>query len=137
MLKRPRQVTLIKILRFNFLTLFTTYVYRCESFSVVDIIIEKEEEIFGQKILMMVTTISFLVKGFTVLRLSINQFVPVWAETVKNYPIRKLELLRSQNRYIGHQCGILKKVFALEVVEDGQKSLFFKYFSFIFFFGKT
>ena len=38
-----------------------SYVYRRVSFSAVDIIISKEEEIFGQKILMMETTISFFV----------------------------------------------------------------------------
>jgi len=44
-----------------FSTLFNTYVYRRVSFTAVDIIISKEEEIFGPKILMMETTISFFV----------------------------------------------------------------------------
>ena len=44
------------------------------SFSAVDIIISKEEEIFGPKILMMETTISFLSEGLAVWRLSRNQF---------------------------------------------------------------
>ena len=39
--------------------LFNTYVYRRVSFSEVDIIISKEEEIFGPQVLMMVTTIYF------------------------------------------------------------------------------
>ena len=44
-----------------FSTRFNTYVYRRVSFTAVDIIISKEEEIFGPKILMMETTISFFV----------------------------------------------------------------------------
>ena len=44
-----------------FPTLFNRYVYRHVSFTAVDIIISKEEEIFGPKILMMETTISFFV----------------------------------------------------------------------------
>ena len=60
MLEKPRRVTLIKILRYNFFSaLFNTYVCRRVFFSAVDIIISKEEEIFGPKILMMVTTILF------------------------------------------------------------------------------
>ena len=72
-----------------------------------------------------------------------NQFKPVWAETVEDYPARKLELFSPQNRYIGRQCGIWKikgkaiflvkgsllilvPVKALETVEAGQKFLFFK-----------
>ena len=39
---------------------------------------------------------SFLVKGLAVLRRSIIQFEPVWAET-ENYPAQKLELLSPQN----------------------------------------
>ena len=42
-----------------FSTLFNTYVYRRVSFSAVDIIISKKEEILGPQFLMMVTTISF------------------------------------------------------------------------------
>ena len=64
-----------------FSTLFKTFVYRRVSFSAVEIILSKEQEIFGPKILMMETTISI-------------------------YPTQKLELLSPQNRYIGHQCGI-------------------------------
>ena len=44
--------------------------------------------------------------GLAVWRLSRNQFKPVLAETVKNYPEGKLELLSPQNRYIGHQYGV-------------------------------
>ena len=47
------------------------------SFSAVDIIISKEEEIFGPKILMVETEISFLSEGLAVWRLSRNQFKPV------------------------------------------------------------
>jgi hypothetical protein len=47
------------------------------SFSEVDIIISNEEEIFGPKILMMVTTIYFLSEGLALWRLSRNQFKPV------------------------------------------------------------
>ena len=43
---------------------FNTYVYCHVSFSAVDIIISKEEEIFSPKILMMETTISFFVRRF-------------------------------------------------------------------------
>ena len=57
-----------------FSTVFHTYVYRRVSFSAVDIIISKEEEKFGTKILMMKTTISFLSEGLAVWRLSRNQF---------------------------------------------------------------
>ena len=60
-----------------FSTLFNTYFYRRVSFSAVDINISKEEEIFGPKIMMMVTTISFLSEGLAVWRLSRNQFKPV------------------------------------------------------------
>ena len=95
MLKKPSHASLIKILREKISTLFKTYVYRHVSFSGVDIIISKEEEIFGPKILMMETTISFLSEGLAIWRLSRNQFKPVWAET---YPARKLELLSPQNR---------------------------------------
>ena len=42
-------------------TVFNTYAYRRVSFSAIDIIISKEEEIFGPKILMMETTISIFV----------------------------------------------------------------------------
>ena len=91
-----------------FSTLFNTYVYRRVSFTAVVIIISQEQEIFGSKILMMETTISFLSECLAVWRLSRNQFKPVWAETVKNYPARKLTLLSPQNRYIGHQRGIWK-----------------------------
>ena len=73
------------------------YVYRRVSFSAVDIVISKEEEIVGPKILKQ--QYLFLVEGL----LSSNQFKPVLAETVKNYPARKLELLSPKNRYI---CGI-------------------------------
>jgi hypothetical protein len=48
------------------------------SFSEEDLIISKEEEIFGPKILMMVTTIYFfLSEGLAVWRLSRNLFKPV------------------------------------------------------------
>ena len=47
-----------------FSTLFNTYVYRRVSFSAVAIIISKQQEIFGQKILMMETTISIFVWKF-------------------------------------------------------------------------
>ena len=47
-----------------FSTVFNTYVYRRVSFSAVDIIISKEEAIFGPKILMMEMTISFFVWRF-------------------------------------------------------------------------
>ena len=40
--------------------------------------------------------------------MSRNQFEPVYSSSVKNYPAGKLELLRLQNRYIGHQGGIWK-----------------------------
>ena len=60
-----------------FSTLLKTYVYRRVSFTAVDIIISKEEKVFGPKILMMETTISFLSEGLAVLRLSRNQFKPV------------------------------------------------------------
>ena len=103
MLKKPRHVSLIKILRtiFFFLYWFNTYVYRRVSFSAVEIIISKEEEIFSPKILMMETTISFfLSEGLAVWRQSRNQFKSVWAETVENYFARKLELLSIA------QCGI-------------------------------
>ena len=46
---------IIKILRCNFST-----VYRRPSFSAIDIIISKKEEICGPKVLMMEATISFL-----------------------------------------------------------------------------
>ena len=46
-------------------------------FNAVDIIISKEEEKFGPKILMMETTISVLSEGLAVWRLSRNQFKPV------------------------------------------------------------
>ena len=63
MLEKPRHVKLIKILRYDvFSTLFNTYVYRRVSSSEVDIIISKEEEIFGPQILMMVTTVYFYLK---------------------------------------------------------------------------
>ena len=74
----------------------------------VVIVLLFDREIFGPKILMMETTIYFLSEGLAVWRLSRNQFKPVWAETVKNYPARKLELLSPRNRYICHQCGIWK-----------------------------
>ena len=113
-------------------TLFYTFVYR----------LSKDEEIFSPNILMIKKTLSFLSEGLAVWRLSRNQFKPVWAETVKNYPARKLELLIPQNRYIGHQCGIWKimgkaiffekgfllikvHVKLLEAVETGWKSPFF------------
>ena len=93
-------------------------------------------------------------EDLAVWRLSRNPFKPVWAKTVNNYPARKLELLTPQIRYICHQCGILKimgnaiffvkgswlilvPVKALETVEAGQKSLFFKYMKTIFFFCRT
>ena len=57
---------------------------------------------------MMETTISFLSAGLAVWRLSRNQFKPVWAESVENYPSRKLELLIPHSSYIGHQCGVWK-----------------------------
>ena len=60
------------------------------------------------KILMIETTISFLVEGLAVWRMSRNQFEPVWAEIVKIYSAQKLELLIPQNRYIGHQGGTWK-----------------------------
>ena len=101
MLKKPRHDFEIKF----FSTRFNTYVYCRVSFRAVDIIISKDEEIFGPKILMMETTIFFLSDAW---RLSRNQFQPVWAETVENYPLWKLELLSPQNRYIGHKCGIWK-----------------------------
>ena len=81
-----------------FSTLFNTYVYRRVSFRAVDIIISKQEEICGPKILTMETTIFIFVWSLAVWRLSRNQFKPVWAETVKNYPAWKLELLSPQNR---------------------------------------
>ena len=40
----------------------------------------------------------FLSEGLAVWRLSRNQFKPVWAETVKNYPPWKLEFLSPKNR---------------------------------------
>ena len=51
---------------------FFNLVYRRVSFSAVDIIISKEEEIFSPKIWMMETTIYFLSEGLTVW--SRNQF---------------------------------------------------------------
>ena len=119
-----------------FSTQFNTYVYHRVSFSAVDIIILKEEEIFSPKILMMETTISFLSEGLAVWR----------QKLLKNYSARKLELLSPQIRYIIHQCGIWKimgkaiffekgylsinvPVKVLEVVEAGQKLRFFKYMS--------
>ena len=47
-----------------FSTLFNTYVYRRVSFSAVDIIISKEEEIFGPTILMMVRQYLFFIWRF-------------------------------------------------------------------------
>ena len=89
--------------------LFAGIIRLCRvSFSAVDIIISKEEEIFGPKILMMETKISFLSEGLAVWRLSKPHFKSVWAETVKNYPARKLELICPQNKYIGYQYGIWK-----------------------------
>ena len=65
----------IKILRYIFFsTLYNTYGYCHVSFSTVDIIISKEEKIFGPKILMMVTKIFFLSEGLAVWRLNRNQF---------------------------------------------------------------
>ena len=52
--------------------------------------------------------IYFFVDGFAVWRLSRNQFTPVWAEIVKNYPAWKQELLSPKNMYIGHQVSIWK-----------------------------
>ena len=80
--------------------------YLCVSFTAVVVVLLFDREIFGPKILIMETTISFLSEGLAVGRLSRNQFKPVLAETVKNYPVRKLEFLSPQSRYIGHQCGI-------------------------------
>jgi hypothetical protein len=45
---------------------FHPYVYRRVSLSAVDIILSKEEYIFGPKILTMETTISFLSEGLAV-----------------------------------------------------------------------
>ena len=50
----------------------------------------------------------FLSKVLAVPRPSRNQIKPVWAETVKKYSTRKLELLSPHNWYIGHQWGIWK-----------------------------
>ena len=86
-------------------TIFFNCVYLRVSFSVGDIIISKEEEMFGPKILMMETTIFFFVWRVGCLE---AEQKPVWVETVENYPARKLELLTPQNRYIGHQCGMWK-----------------------------
>ena len=58
MLEKPRHFTLIKILRYNFPQLCLTLM---STFSAVDIIISNEEEIFGSKTLMMVTTIFFII----------------------------------------------------------------------------
>ena len=78
--------------------LFKSYVYlRMSSSSYL-----RKKQNVGPKILMTITTISFF--GW----LSRNQFKPVWAETVKNYPARKLEFLSPQNRYMGHQGSIWK-----------------------------
>ena len=61
-----------------FSTPFYTFVYCLVSYSAIDIIISKEEEIFGPRILMMETTIFFVVsEGLAVWRLSRNQFKPV------------------------------------------------------------
>ena len=90
-----------------FSTLLNTYVYRRVSFSVVDIIITKEEKIFVQKSWWWKQQLFFF-EGLAVWRLSRKQLKPVWAETVKNYPAQKLELLSPRNRYIGHQYGIWK-----------------------------
>ena len=68
----------------------------------------KEEKYIWSKYLDDGNNNIFLSEGLAVWRLSRNHFKPVWAETVKNYPARKLELLTPQNRYIGHQCGIWK-----------------------------
>ena len=46
-----------------FSTLFNTYVYRRVSFSAVDIIISKQDEIFGPNIFMMETTISIFIES--------------------------------------------------------------------------
>ena len=53
--------------------------------------------------------------GLDVWRLSRNQFQPVWAKTVENYPAQKLDLLSPQNRYIGHQGGIQTRPWDLVV----------------------
>ena len=78
------------------------------SFTAVVIVLLFDREIFGPKILMIETTISFLSECLADWRLSRSQFKPVWAETIKNYPARKLELPSPQNRYKGHQCDIWK-----------------------------
>ena len=91
-------------------------------------------------------------EGLAAWRLSRNQFKPVWAETVENYPARKLEFLSPQVQRSsmwhmkdnGRGYLFCKRVFidlspvkALEAVEARQKLPFFKYMSTIFFFGKT
>ena len=70
------------------------------SFSEVNIISSKEEEILNPKILMMVMTTSFFGWRFGCLK---DEQKPIWAETVYNYPAKKLELVSPQNRYKGHQ----------------------------------
>ena len=155
MLKKTRHVSLIKTLRYNIfqlcLTLMSTAV--CPSAWYTSSY-QRKKNFSVQKSWWWKQQYLLLVEGLAVWRLSRNQFKPVWAETIKNYPAWKLELLSSQNRYIGHQCGIwqimgeaiffvkwslLIKVLvkALDAVEDGRKSPFFKYLSIIFFYGKT
>ena len=71
------------------------------------------------KIFMIVTTISFLVEGLAVWRISRNQFEPVWAETINIYSARKLEFLIPQNRYIGRQGGTWKIRAHLFLLREG------------------
>ena len=60
LLEKPRHVTLIKIFEIRlFSALLKTYVYLRVSFSSVDIIVLKEEELFNQKILKIGTKINF------------------------------------------------------------------------------
>ena len=109
-------------------TLLKIYVYIRVSFSAVDIVISKEEEIFDPKILMMETTIYFLGWWFGYLE---DKQKPVW--TMKNYPGQKLKLLSPPNRYI---YFFFRKAFILcEVLLkhwNGLK-LGFKFFFFFFF----
>ena len=90
-------------------TLFNTNVYLFVSFRALNIVTSKDKEMFKPKILMMVKKNSLFLSGsLAVWRISRNQVRPVWAENVKNYSARKLELLCTHNRCTGHLGDIWK-----------------------------
>ena len=101
MLEKPRYVNLNNILGYMFFHTNGPLAWYPKKTS-------KWEEIFDPNILMMIQTFFFFGEGLTVWGKSWNQFKPVKAETVENYPERKLELLSPTNRYIGHQGDIIK-----------------------------